>query len=136
MERQHVQIRASPLPTQNGVPNCYLDSIPEEILQIVLRYLSRRPQHYNWHAYISPLSVRIALNVGGALARTASLEFQSIGGKDGIPHDTTLNASILRSVVYRLPLRRLFLKFDGNQALPDLLCGCGAELKELDLDAG
>ncbi len=136
LERQPKRLCASPLPTRYGARKCYLDTIPDEILRIVLRYLSRRPQHYNWHAYVSPLLVYTALNAGGALARTALLEFQSVGGKDGIAHDPTLDASILRSLVYRLPLRRLILKFDGNQALPDLLRGCGAELRELALNAG
>ena len=136
MERRSKRLRASPPPTPDDVRNRYLDTLPDDSLRVVLRYLSRRPQNRNWHAYISPLSLNTALDIGGALARAASLEFQSIGGKDSVPLDTFLDASILRPLVHRLPLRRLVLKLAGGQLLPDLLRGCGAELREIVLDAG
>ncbi len=134
-EHQSKRLRTSPPPTPDDARNCYLGTVPDEILRIVLRFLSRRPQHQNWHRYTSPLSVNTALDVGGALARAASLEFRSIGGRVGVPLDSPHDASILRPLVHRLSLHRLVLKLDGGQALPDLLRRCGAELRELDLDA-
>ncbi len=116
--------------------DCYLDTVPDDSLRIVLRYLSRRPQHHNWYAYISAHSVNTALDVGGGLARAALSEFQSIGGKDGIPLDADADASILCPLVHRLPLQRLVLKLDGGHLLPDLLRGCGAELRELVVNTG
>ncbi len=132
-ERQSKRLRTSPPPTPDDARNCYIDTVPDDSLQIVLRHLSNRPQHKNWHAYISPLSVNTALDVGGALARAASLEFRSIGREDGIPLHGDVDASIFRSLVHRLHLRRLVLELGGGHALPDVLRGCGAELRELDL---
>ena len=102
----------------------------------MLRFLSRRPQHRNWHAYTSPLSVNTALNVGGALARAASYEFHSIGGKDGIILDADADAAILSPLFYRLHLRRVVIKLPRQDVLPGLLRGCGAELRELVVNAG
>ena len=62
------------------------------------------------------------------------MEFNTIGGKDGIPLGTTLDVSILRPLAYRLPLRRLVLEFREEGILPDVLCACVAELRELVLD--
>ncbi len=102
---------------------------------MVLRCLSRRPQHRSWHAYVSPFSVSTVLGVGGALARVASQEFRIVGGEDGIPLHANLDASILCSLVHRLPLHRLVLKLNGGLVLPNLLDGCAPELKELVVDA-
>ncbi len=135
-ESRSKRLHASPRLIPDDARSCYLDTVPDDSLRIVLRYLSRRPQHRNWHAYIAPDTVNTALNVGGALARAASLEFHSIGGDDGIPLDATLDASILRPLVHRLPLRRLVLKLDEGQVLPDLLRRCGGGLRELVLDTG
>ncbi len=132
-EHQTKRLRTSSPPSPDDVRNCYLNTLPDDSLRIVLRYLSDRPQHPNWHPYISALSVNAALDVGGALACVASLEIRRIGGDDGIPIDTTLDASILRALVHRLPLHRLVLELDGGLLLPDLLYGCGAELRELVL---
>ncbi len=101
----------------------------------MLRFLSRRPRHRNWHAYVTAFTVNTALDVA-ALARAASLEFHSVGGKDGITFDIAHDASILRPLVQRLPLRRLVLDLPGEEVLADLLPGCGAELRELVVNAG
>ncbi len=127
------RLRASPPTTPDDARNCYLGTVPDDSLRIVLRFLSHRPQHLNWHAYISARRVNTVLNVGGALARAALSEFHGIGGKDGVPFDTDDDASILRPLVYRLPLRRLTLKLPGEKVLPDLLRRCGAELREMVL---
>ncbi len=136
-EHPFKRLRKSPPSKPDDAHNRYLDTVTVGNLRIVLRYLSNRPQHKNWHASISPLSLYIALNVGGALARAASLEFHRMGGEHGIPlylddHD---DAPICRSLVHRLPLHRLVLRCGGGQAVPDLLRGCGAELREFVYDA-
>ena len=69
--------------------------------------------------------------MGGKLARAASVEFNTIGCEEGIPLDTTIDKSLLRPRVHRLPLHRLVLRDLGIGALPDLLRGRGAELSEL-----
>ncbi len=124
-ERQSKQLRSipSPIQTPDGALNCYLDTVPDDILRIVLRYLSRRPQHETWHAYISADSVNIALDVGGALGRAVLMEFRIIGGVNGIgiPPVAALNVSILRRLVYRLPLLRLVLEIRQDESLPDFV---------------
>ncbi len=136
MEPWCKRFRASPPPAPDDARKRYLDTVPDDSLRIILRYSSRRPKHHNWHAYVSPCLVNTALDVGGALARAASLEFQSIGGTDGIALDADDDASILRPLVHRLPLRRLVLELPGEDVLPGLLRRCGAGLRELVLDAG
>ncbi len=134
-EPQPKRLRRSRPSAPGDVGSCYFDTIPDDSLGIVLRYLSRRPHHRNWDACISAHVVNTALDVGGAFARAATLEFHSIGGKDGIPLGNFYDASILRSLVYRLPLHRLVLKLSRREVLPDLLHGCGAELREIVLYA-
>ena len=141
----------SPSPTANEPRNCYLDTLPDVILRIVLRYSSGRPQHNNWHGHISADSVNTALDVGGALGRAASLIFNGIGGKNGFPLDPCLDVTIIRPLVHRLPLLKLELQlpgrlvwictpkgmireFRGVNLLSQLLPGCGAGLRELVLD--
>ncbi len=94
-----------------------------------------------------------AQDVGGALGRAALMEFDNIGGMNGIttPLVTTLEVSTFRPLVYRLPVRRLVLQlserklwsftpkgmfrdFREVELLADLLRGCGADLRELVLD--
>ncbi len=133
MERPSKRLRTCPPPPPDEARTCHLDTVPDDILRTVLRHLSRRPQHRNWHAYISTNSVNTALDVGGALKRAALMEFDIIGGEDGIPPGGTLDVTILRPLVYRLPLRRLVLKLREEELLPDLLRGCGAELRDLVL---
>ncbi len=135
-ERLSKRRRRNPSPALYGARNRYLDTLADDILRVVLRYLSNRPQTRNWHRYISAIAVNAALDVGGALARAASLEFRSIGGRDGNSLNTTYNASIWCPLVYRLPIHRLVLNVGGGQALPGVLRGCGAELRELELDHG
>ncbi len=127
--------RAIARSTQDDGRKHYLDTVPDDSLQTVLRYLSCRPQHQNWHAYITPYLVQNVLDVGGALAHAASLEFHSIGGKHGIHIDIAVDTWVLRILAHRLPLRRLVLKLPREELLPELLRGCGAELREIDLDA-
>ncbi len=135
MKRRSKRARSNPPPTADRARHRYLDTVADDNLRIVLRYLSCRPHYENWHAYVSPLSVNIALDVGGALARAALLEFRGVGGKDGIPIRAVLNVSILRPLLNRLVLHRLVLQLRGDKVLPDLLRGCGAELMELVLRA-
>ena len=78
-ERPAKRLRANVPTTLDEVRNCYLDTVPDEILRIVLRYLLRRPQHENWHAYLSARLVDTALHMGGALERAALVEFHRIG---------------------------------------------------------
>ncbi len=134
-ERQPKRLRASTSPIPGDAHNRYLDTVSDDSLRIILRYLSRRPQHHNWHSYTSPHSVRTALDVGGALGRAALSEFQYVGGKDGVPLDTDADALILRPLFYRLPLRRLVVRLDGEEIFADALRGCGAELRELVVHA-
>ena len=123
------------MPVRN---NLYFDTVPDDILRIVLRFLSARPQHRNWHPYISTHLVNTALDVGGALARAATQEFHNLGvddgDEDGVPIDDVMNTPISRSLVHRLSLRRLVLELPAEEALPDLLRGCGSRLRELVLD--
>ncbi len=133
-EHRSERLRAHPLSTPDETGEHYLNTLPDDILRIVLRHLSDRPQHQTWHAYISAFSVNTALEVGGALTHVATLEFQNIGGKDGIPVRAFVDASILRSLFYRLPLRRLVFELRTEEVLPGLLHGCGAELRELVLN--
>ncbi len=134
MERPSKRLRTIPPPPPDDRHNGYLDSVPDEVLRIVLRYLSRRPAHEKWHAYISAHSVDTALHVGGALERVASMEFHGIGGLDGIPSVTNLDVEILRSLVSRLPLRSLDVQLPGENFLSDILLECVDELRELVLD--
>ncbi len=134
-EHQSKRLTTNQLPTPDDPPDRYLDTVTDDSLRTVLRFLSNRPRHKNWHAYISPLSVNTALDVGGALRRAASLEFGAIGGDDGIPLYGDADASTFRSLVHRLHLHRLVLELGGGRVLTDVLLGCGAELRELDLDA-
>ena len=134
-ERRSNRLRGSPLPTPDSARYSYLYTLADDNLRVVLRYLSCRPQHLSWHAYIPEFSVKTALDVGGAFRRVASSEFHSLGGKDSILFDPFLDASMLHPLVHRLPLRRLFLELRDDQVSPDLLFGCGAELREFVLDA-
>ena len=125
---------ANPQHTRDDARSHYLDTVPDEIARIFLRFLSDRPQNRNWRRYISIVSINTALDIDGALARAASLEFHSLEGQCSNPiNDAASDASILRTLVPRLHLYRLVLKLDGYLILPDLLRGCGAELRELDL---
>lgn len=135
LERRSKRLRASPPPIPDDAGRRYLDTLPDDSLRIVLRHLSRRPNNHNWHSYLSPLAVCTALDVGGGLARAARFEFHRLGGKDSIEIDMILDASILRPLVHRLPLHRLVLNLGRHQLLPDLLRGCGGQLKELILEA-
>ncbi len=133
-ERHSKRLRASSPPTLDDGRDCYLDTLPHDVVRIVLRSLSRRPRHENWHAYVSPFSVYTALGVGGTLARAASSEFKCIGGEDGLLFGNKADEPMLRTLAHRLPLHRLVLQHLGREFLPDLLRGCGAELRELVLD--
>ncbi len=152
-ERASKRLRSSPSATPNEAYNSYLDTLPDDIVRIVLRDLSRRPQDENWHANVSAKSVNIALDVGGTLARVVRKEFRIIGGKHGLWLDPTLDESILRSLAYQLPLCKLVLQLPGRDVwictpkgiigesrgvdlLSRLLPGCGAELKEMVLHGG
>ncbi len=152
-ERPSKRLRTCPPPTPDDTRNCYLNTVPDDILRLILRYLSGRPLCESWHPYISVDAVKTAVDIGGALGRAASIEFNIIGGTDGIPLDTALDASVLRSLVYRLPLQKLEIQlpgrliwvctpkgiigeFHGDDLLPRILPGCGAELRELVLDTG
>ncbi len=136
MERRSDVLSADQPPTRDDCRINYFDTVPDEVLRILLRHLSSRPQRQSWHPYISEVSVKTALDVGGALARAASHEFHGIGIKDGIHWDTADNVSMLLlcPIIHRLALHRLVLRLDGGLILPDVLRGCGAELKELGLD--
>ncbi len=133
-EHNSKRLRETPPPKPGDARSRYLDTVPDDSLRIVLRYLSNRPQHRNWHTSISPSSVKTVFDVGGALARAASSEFHSIGGEDGILLVTTLDASMLCPIAHRLPLRRLVFDVGGGEVLCNFLRGCGAELKELVVD--
>ncbi len=133
MERLSKRLRIIPAPATDVRRNCYLDTVPEEILRVVLRYLSRRPKHENWHTYISARSVDTVLEVGSTLERAALIEFHRIGGKYGIHPGNTPDVTILRSLVSRLPLRSLVLQLPGEYLLSSLLPTCGDELRELVL---
>ena len=136
-KRRRKRLRASPPLASSGARNSYFDAVPNHVLRIVLSYLSRRSQHHNWHAYVSAHSVNAVLDIGGALARAAVSEFHSLGGKDSLPlSNDDDDVSIVRPLVYRLPLRRLVLKVSREGAVADLIRGCGAELRELEVDAG
>ncbi len=132
-KRLSKQLRTIPLQTHDEERSLYLDTVPDEILRSVLRYLFRRPQNETWHAYVSADLESIALDVGGALGRTALMEFYITEGKRGIPPGTTLDMSILLALAYRIPLRRLASEFNEEAILPALLRGSGAELRELDV---
>ncbi len=127
-------MRGSPLPTPGHARHGYLNTLADDSLRTVLQHLSDRPRNKNWHAYISPLLVFSTLEVGGALARVASFEFRRIGGDDGIPMRNYFGELFLRPLVYRLPLQRLVYRPLGKDALPDLLRGCGSELREFVLE--
>ncbi len=129
------RLRPNPPPAPDDARHNFLDTVPDEVLRIVLRHLSNRPQTQNWHPYISAHSVNTALDVGGALARAASIELRSIGGDDGFRLDTVVDDSILqlRPLVYRLRLHRLVLDLPAEDKLLDLLRGCAAELREFYL---
>ena len=131
------RFRANPHSTLDDARNCYLDTVPDEVVRLVLRYLSDRPKHRNWQAYISAELVDTALDVGGALARAGSKEFHSIGGEDGIRIWRVRDVRCLSRLVYRLPVHRLVfeLRLLGNDPLDGLLRGYGAELRELVLRA-
>ncbi len=133
-ERPLKRLRADPPPAPDNVRNGFLETVTDDSLRIVLRHLSCRPQHKNWHAYTSPLWVNTVLDVGGALARAALSEFHSIGG-DGIPIETTLAPPVFHPLVCRLPLRRLVFEFGESKVLSNFLRDCGAKLKELVVDA-
>ncbi len=137
-ERLSKRLRSCPPPAPDEARNYYFDTVPDDILRIVLRYLSRRPQSRHWHRNIAAESVNTTLDVGGALGRAALMEFNIVGGENGIPPGN-LDLTILRPLVYRLALRRLVLRISRNAGV-DLLTyiipGCGAELRELVLDYG
>ncbi len=111
-EHRPKRLRSIPPPTLDEACNCYLGTVPDEILRLVLRFLSTRPHHQHWHAYISADSVNTALDVGGALGRAASMEFDIIGDINGIviPRVAAVDEKNLRPFVYRLPLRGLVLR--------------------------
>ena len=134
MERLAIQFPENLWPTPNDTRSCYLDMLPDDILQIVLRYLSRRPHHQNLHAYVSARAINTVLDVGGVLARAASLEFHSVGSEDGISFYADVDALISCPLLHRLTLHRLVLELCVDGVLPDLLRGCGAELRELVLN--
>ncbi len=115
--------------------NCYLDTVPGDCLRTVLRNLSLRPKHHNWHTYISANSVDTTVDVGGALARAAIVEFIRFGGTDGIPLRSISDLVCLRRLVYKLPARRLVVQHRVNNFFRDLIRGCRAESRDLVLDA-
>ncbi len=101
-EHRSKRFRRRPPPTHDNARNCYLDTLADDNLRLVLCYLSDRPKYQNWRAYVSAFSVNTAPDLGGAVTRLAPMEFQNIGsengipGEDGIPLHTFLHASILR----------------------------------------
>ncbi len=128
--------RTSSPPKPDEGRNRYLDTLSYDISGIVLRHLSWRPQHENWHAYVPADWVNNVLDVRGVLGRAALMEFNSIEDMNGIGISpvTALDLSISLPLAYRLPLRRLVLEFREEESLPDLIRGCGAELRKLVLD--
>ncbi len=133
-ERTAIRLSASQQLTPDDSPSRYLNTLPDDVLRLVLRYLSRRPQQENWHPYISGLLVITAVDVGGAFAHAASSEFNSIGGDGGIRLGSSADDLMFRPLFYRLPLLRIDLQLLEDNVLPDILRGCGAELRVLVLD--
>ncbi len=80
-ERQPKRLGTSTSPISDDAHNSYLDTVPDENLRVILRYLSRHPQHHNWRAYISASSVNTALDVGGPRARVAFQNSKALGVK-------------------------------------------------------
>ena len=66
----------------------------------------------------------------------ASLEFRCIGDNDGFPLDANDYALMFLFclLAYRLLLHRIVLEIDRGLMLPDVLYGCGTELRELVFD--
>ena len=77
----------------------YFDTVSDDNLRVGLRHLTLRPHHKKLHPYVAADSVSTVLDVGGVLARAASLKYSSVGGTDGIPFDTDVDASIIRSLL-------------------------------------
>lgn len=56
----------------------YLDTLPLDALNDILRYLSTRPNLKRWQAYVRPADALLALQTGGSLTCSARNAFQAI----------------------------------------------------------
>ncbi len=122
----------SPLLALGDVCSCYLNTNPDEILRVVISYLSRRSQHSKWHLEIFLFLVISALDVGWALAPIASQKFHSTRVSRAF---FVVLTSICLGCVYYFA-NSLFIDLSSNSVEKwcyRTLPGCKVKFTEVDL---